>query len=551
MSLFPRTVALTLKHALDRVAAAMLMVATAPLGLVIAAAIRLESRGPVFFVQPRVGRGGRGFLIYKFRSMVDGADALLAADGRPSGPRVTRVGRLLRLTSLDELPQLLNILRGEMSLVGPRPILPENLDRYHGEGIRRFEMKPGVTGLAQVNGRNQIPWSKRVAYDLEYVAHWSLGMDTKILLHTIGVVLTGSGVVLDRNLAQADDLKIATPSSTQPPMASFAGRTETRLTGRFAKKATQERFLEEINECLFLTHHKSLQSDLEEQPTIHVVGTPRSGTTLMTQVLASRYRVGHINHLIASFWRAPVYGIRLSEKLLGDRYNSSFSSDYGRTADLTEPHEFGYFWTNLLGYPEMRRQGPAFDDRIDWDMFRLMLLNMGHAFKRPLLMKSFLLGWHMAAAQRAMPKSVFVWIRRPLVDSARSLLKARREQTGSEENWVSLKPAEYDWLRHEPPPVQVAGQIYFLDHALREETTRLPEESLVVVEHQELLADPETVARRVELAVVAHGGTMATRNELPVIFCERSGTDDSLTAQIKAALKAFESGNYPKARKAA
>lgn len=139
--------------------------------------------------------------------MVPNADSLLNADRRVEMNRVTKVGKLLRLLSADELPQIINILIGEMSFIGPRPALWEHMSRYTEEQKKRFLMKPGITGLAQVNGRNLLKWSKRIEYDLQYIEHYSLWLDLKILFRTVKVVLLREGIVLDRNPEQVDDLR--------------------------------------------------------------------------------------------------------------------------------------------------------------------------------------------------------------------------------------------------------------------------------------------------------------------------------------------------------
>jgi len=207
---------LAVKHAGDRVAAGVLLLLLSPAFAVIGLLVWLEDGRPIFFRQDRVGRYGRRFLIWKFRSMVVEADRLLDKEGRVHGDgRITRVGRFLRLTSLDELPQLINVIRGEMSFIGPRPGLKEHYDRYTAAQKRRYDMRPGVTGLAQVNGRNTLPWSRRIAYDLEYIDQFSLWQDVKILAKTIAIVATGKNVVLDRNPELVDDL---------PPSRDSGGR---------------------------------------------------------------------------------------------------------------------------------------------------------------------------------------------------------------------------------------------------------------------------------------------------------------------------------------
>jgi lipopolysaccharide/colanic/teichoic acid biosynthesis glycosyltransferase len=204
------------KHALDRVLALALLVALSPLFGLIALLIRLDDGGPVFFRQARVGRDGKPFVIWKFRTMVPDADRLLDAHGQISDARrITSVGRLLRMTSLDELPQLINILRGEMSFIGPRPGLIEHYPRLTAEQRGRYAMRPGVTGLAQTNGRNTLPWSQRIALDLKYINEYSLWLDLKILVRTVVVVFTARGVVLDRNPEQVDDIGLVTRNYKQ------------------------------------------------------------------------------------------------------------------------------------------------------------------------------------------------------------------------------------------------------------------------------------------------------------------------------------------------
>jgi len=205
-SLGPReSLALLVKRAMDVAGAAVGLTLLSPLFLLIALLIKLDSPGPVFFVQERVGLHGRRFRMYKFRSMVADAERRLsevAHLNETSGPvfkvrddpRVTRVGRFLRRTSLDELPQLWNVLRGEMSLVGPRPPLPREVEAYGPRERRRLMVKPGITCLWQVNGRHRIPFDRWVELDLEYIERWSLWLDLKILARTIPAVLGRTGV---------------------------------------------------------------------------------------------------------------------------------------------------------------------------------------------------------------------------------------------------------------------------------------------------------------------------------------------------------------------
>jgi exopolysaccharide biosynthesis polyprenyl glycosylphosphotransferase len=192
-----------LKRAMDLLGSVVGLLLLAPLFAILALAIKLDSPGPVFFAQTRIGRVGRTLRIYKFRTMVRDAEAhrarLAAASKDPHwlhldrDPRITRVGRLLRLTSIDELPQLLNVLRGEMSLVGPRPLIAAEAEQVAGWARARLDLTPGITGLWQVLGRTNIPFDEMVKLDYLYVTNWSLWNDVRLLLHTLPAVLSRRG----------------------------------------------------------------------------------------------------------------------------------------------------------------------------------------------------------------------------------------------------------------------------------------------------------------------------------------------------------------------
>ena len=190
--MMPKRVQAHPKRVFDVVVSAIALVALAPvMGLIALAVWRMMGR-PVLFRHVRPGLHGKPFVMYKFRTMRDLRDA----EGKllPNEARLTPFGRWLRSTSLDELPELLNVLRGEMSLVGPRPLLMEYLDRYTPEQARRHEVKPGITGWAQIHGRNNLSWDERFKLDVWYVDNWSLWLDVKILWRTLWVVLRREGI---------------------------------------------------------------------------------------------------------------------------------------------------------------------------------------------------------------------------------------------------------------------------------------------------------------------------------------------------------------------
>ena len=195
---------LVLKRSLDLVVTVLALVPGSILMLAVALLVRLDSPGPVIYRQTRVGKHGRQFTIYKFRSMRVGAErelpdllSLNEQDGpifkKRDDPRMTRAGRLIRRASIDELPQLLNVLRGEMSLVGPRPPLPSEVERYEEWQLKRLQVAPGLTGLWQVSGRSSLNFEEMVMFDLAYIQNWSLSLDLSILLRTVPAVLAGGG----------------------------------------------------------------------------------------------------------------------------------------------------------------------------------------------------------------------------------------------------------------------------------------------------------------------------------------------------------------------
>ncbi len=209
-----------LPRAADLAIAALGLVLVSPVLLAAAAAIKLESRGPVFYRQRRVGRDGRIFELFKLRTMHQGADPVgVGTAVTADDPRVTRVGNFLRRYSLDELPNLINVLRGEMRIVGPRATLPAQVELYTPRQLRRLDLRPGVTGWAQIHGRAGIPWEERIELDVWYVEHRSLWLDLRILARTPAALLGGPGNV-------APDPYAGSPPDS--PLRQAAERERTR-----------------------------------------------------------------------------------------------------------------------------------------------------------------------------------------------------------------------------------------------------------------------------------------------------------------------------------
>ena len=185
----------SLKRTFDIIVSLGILVLLAPLLLLIALLIRLDSAGPIFYTDQRVGKNGKTFKLYKFRSMIVGADKIgLGRAVAQDDPRITRVGRFLRSYALDELPQLINVLKGDMSIVGPRPGIPAQAQRYDTFQRRRLEVRPGMTGWAWIRGRNNLPWEERIKLDVWYVDHWSFWLDLYILVRSPLMLLRREGV---------------------------------------------------------------------------------------------------------------------------------------------------------------------------------------------------------------------------------------------------------------------------------------------------------------------------------------------------------------------
>ena len=187
------------KRAIDILIAGLALILSLPIQLVVALLVRINLGSPVLFTQQRPGRSGRMFTMYKFRTMRDITEDLVSDEDR-----ITPFGSWLRSTSLDELPELLNVLKGDMSIVGPRPLLPEYLPLYTARQARRHEVRPGVTGLAQVKGRNAMPWAERLAWDVRYVETRSFALDCRIVLDTFKVVLAREGITEEGQVARTD-----------------------------------------------------------------------------------------------------------------------------------------------------------------------------------------------------------------------------------------------------------------------------------------------------------------------------------------------------------
>ncbi len=322
----------------------------------------------------------------------------------------------------------------------------------------------------------------------------------------------------------------------------YERRADPELAAPFAKDPAGEEFLERLN-AILAPHADAELADLDEEyPTLHVVGVPRSGTTLLYQLVASGLEVGYVNNLVAATWRAPVYGLRLSRKLGLERPESSFESSFGRTQGIAEPHEFGYFWNDHLRYPGLAEQPPGHDATIDWPYLRRVLLNMAHENRGPMAFKPMLLTWHLEPMLEHMPRTCYVWIRRDLKQNALSLLDMRRSLYGSYDGWASLRPGGPDWLAEEPPWRQVAAQVTALDRTIEHALERLGPAHVLSLRYEELCASPRETVERVRDLLGSKGFAPAQRDvQLEPFEERRNDLDAEFGARVEEALEHFAS----------
>lgn len=315
---------------------------------------------------------------------------------------------------------------------------------------------------------------------------------------------------------------------------------EPELAADFRKDPADEAFIGEFNAALADFEDGSLEDLPERLPTLHVIGAPRSGTTLLFQVLASGLDIAYVSNLAAAFWRAPVSGMRLARKLGVERLEaSSFDSAFGRTAGVTEPHEFGYFWNHHLRYPDLAQRPPSHEDTIDWEHLRRVMINMAERAGRPVGFKPMLLLWHLERMAEVMPRTCFVWIRREPRLTALSLLKMRRGLRGTEQEWASLRPAED--LDDEPPWRQVAAQVVLLERTIARAATALGPGRVLRVDYAELCADPAAIVRRTADLMESHGHRPDVRAGLPEHFDPQtnSSLEDEFGERVDEALAHF------------
>ncbi|MBD0329022.1 MAG: sulfotransferase [Thermoleophilia bacterium] len=314
-------------------------------------------------------------------------------------------------------------------------------------------------------------------------------------------------------------------------MATEAGRFDelyAKRQGPYAKEPSAEEFLEGLNEYLQPRELRLYRDYPVEHPFFFVVGLPRSGTTLISQLLAYCLDAGYVNNFVARFWRAPVHGIRLSRVIVGEPGEAEFESDYARTKRLTDIHEYGYFWRHWLEkhtFDDVVRADER-EDEIDWPALKRTLANVQQEFGKPFVAKNMLGAYHMAKLRDVLEQVVWVYIERDPLDVAVSILDARRKYYSDPNAWWSYVPPEYPLLAGRDYREQIAGQIHYLARFYDRALGEVGSEAVVRVTYDQLCRDPAAVLDAVATrAESAYGRRPSIRQRPPQTFPFRAHRD--------------------------
>jgi hypothetical protein len=316
-------------------------------------------------------------------------------------------------------------------------------------------------------------------------------------------------------------------------------RDEPEVRSCYRKNVAQEDFLRRVNGILEPHEGQWELPGEQAHPTVHIIGPPRSGTTFVNQLICHHLDIGYINHLIAAFWEAPIHGVLLARKLLGPTYASQFTSEFGRTHDIHEPHEFGYFWSGHLRYPDMRQRDESHGRQIDWTRLADVLQRMTRAFERPIVFKPFLLIWHLQEFQRVLANSLFIRIHRDPVDNAVSLLQSREKFLGSADKWLSLRPLACADVDNQPPWYQVASQVFHLNRWLDLQISHLIPGSVLNLDYADVCRDPVAATAAVQRFLQSHGLQLGSRQPVSA-SCARPSRAGMQHPQSRAIAEQFD-----------
>ncbi|MAV64369.1 MAG: hypothetical protein CMG00_04160 [Candidatus Marinimicrobia bacterium] len=315
-------------------------------------------------------------------------------------------------------------------------------------------------------------------------------------------------------------------------------RKDQDFKGSLSKSKDFEDIISDINKYLYDSYQKRIKkSNLIDFPVIHIIGAPRSGTTLLHQFLTSSFDIGYINNLIAAFWKVPVYGIELSKKLLNQPgYSSSYKSKFGRTENINEPHEFGYFWSYWLNYKDFIQKNKDHEKTIDWHNLSQTINNMSNSFNKPIAFKSFLMGFHSKKMYNVMPNSIFIFIKRDLISNVNSVLDFRQKALGSEERWGSIKPKEYKQFDLFNKYEQVVSQIELLNFAYEKQLDGIPDSNKFFIDYKDLCLKPNSFIDDLNI-LFSNYDTLNVKSSLPEGLNFNYRYDDSNEIEILNAKK--------------
>lgn len=310
--------------------------------------------------------------------------------------------------------------------------------------------------------------------------------------------------------------------------------------GSYRKNTERENILDILNNELISAHDTLINPDVDDQVSIHVIGAPRSGTSLVTQYLVSALDLAYPSNLFAAFYRVPLFGVEFVKRFLTENSISNFESNFGRTVGPFEPHEFGYFWNMHLKYDDFQGKASSHEQHVDWKNLNLILNNIAASFDKPVVYKSFLLGFHAKRMIRENPKTLFVHVERDIVENAMSLLKFREEVYGSVEEWVSIKPRDYNQISSLSSHEQVVHQVVLLNQDYRYELELAPALNVIKINYEKFCERPEILTEEVEQRLKAMSQNVKRKEQkIPIKFTvQRSLRSDRF--KVEAALRKFE-----------
>ncbi len=281
----------------------------------------------------------------------------------------------------------------------------------------------------------------------------------------------------------------------------------------------------------------SLREYEDRYPNIFIFGLPRSGTTLLSQIIAATTNLGYINNLIARFWENPQYGVYLSKCLEIPR-DISFCSTHAVTTSISDVHEFGYFWASLLGHTSSPRLGENETAQIDWDLLKNKILSINHAFDSGVIYKNTLTGHYAYHLFKLFKRPVFLYIKRDRVDTAYSILQVRKKRYGSENQWWSMKPYEYDQLKELPPCEQIAAQMYHLEQDYEKQLEKVDPKAIITVDYRLLCRDPWPYLDDLRTRLAGLGVTV-THRDLTISYSTHKNVENDEIKALKHYLEHY------------